>query len=101
MTPPRPKRLTSAQADALINSVRLAKAGSWAATRDWEVVADTGTVLVVVTPSYGGTSRSGRNGWTYYLPGIGPARAGEQWPTRETAMLQGLGAWKRHATAPR
>jgi len=101
MTTSQPKRLTEAKARAIADTAKLVKAPTWATDNGWNVTADDGTVLAVVTPSYGGTSRNGRNGWKYYLPALGPTGNRDKWPTRQQAATQGLMAWIRWATAPR
>lgn len=101
MTTNRPKRLTETKACAVADTSQLVKAASWSTTSEWNMTADDGTVLVVVTPSYGGASRSGRNGWTYYLPALGPSGNRDHWPTRQQAATQGLMAWIRWTTTAR
>lgn len=91
-------RLSARRADAVIATAKLVKAPSHRTDNRWRVQAEDGTVLVVVTPSYGGMSRSGRNGWRYHLATLGPSGAGTRYPTREAATVAGLGAWKRWAT---
>ncbi|MDX2802728.1 hypothetical protein [Streptomyces scabiei] len=93
------KRLTAKQAQAVIDGATLTKAPDWRDTSNWHVTAADGTVLVVVTPSYGGTSASGRNGWRQYLADLGPNGSRDRWTTREQAAVQGLSAWQRWATS--
>jgi hypothetical protein len=88
--------LSAAKARAVIEAATLVKAPSWSEDRRWLVMSDD-TVLVVVTPSYGGVSRSGRNGWLWWLAQGAPVRHGPH-PTREQAAVAGLGAWERWAT---
>lgn len=61
-------------------------------------MAEDGTVLGHVEPSYGGSSRSGRNGWKYLVAHMfvssGPYK------TRDTAAVQCALSWIRLATAP-
>ncbi|MEU3656444.1 hypothetical protein AB0E67_27285 [Streptomyces sp. NPDC032161] len=101
MTTGRPKRLSETKARSIADGARLVKAGDWSTTRAWNVTAEDGTVLVVVTPSYGGASRSGRDGWKYHLAALGPTGSLEKWPTREQAATQGLMSWMRWVTAAR
>jgi hypothetical protein len=93
------KRLTEKQAQAVIDAATLTKAPDWHDTSNWHVTAADGTVLVVVTPSYGGTSATGRNGWRQHLADLGPNGSRDRWTTREQAAVQGLAAWKRWATS--
>lgn len=98
MAPAR-KRLTEKQAQAVIDGATLVKAPDWRETSTWHVVADDGTVLVVVRPSYGGAGRSGRDGWRQHLAELGPSGSREKWRTRQEAAAYGLMAWKRWATS--
>ncbi|MBL3664514.1 hypothetical protein JL475_00440 [Streptomyces sp. M2CJ-2] len=89
--------MSARRARAVVVQARLVKAPDWSDTRAWHVVADD-VVLVVVSPSYGGTSRSGRNKWQWRLadaaiPGSRPE------PTREQAAAAGLAAWERWVTS--
>jgi hypothetical protein len=90
--------LSAAKARSAVEAAVLAKAPDWPETRHWHVTSG-GKVLVVVTPSYGGTGRSGRNGWTWWLASAGPGGKPGPYPTREQAAVAGLGAWERWATA--
>ena len=101
MTSSRPKKLTEAQARTIADTAQLVKARDWSTSHEWNVTAEDGTALVTVAPSYGGASRSGRNGWRYYLPVLGPSGSRDHWPTRQQAAVQGLMAWIRWATAAR
>ncbi|AVH59993.1 MULTISPECIES: hypothetical protein [Streptomyces] len=93
------RRLMSARrAQEIIEGAELVKAPDWRDTRNWHVVAADGTVLVVVAPSYGGTSRTGRNGWKYFLAAMGPSGNRDPEPTRQQAAARGLAAWKRWVT---
>lgn len=91
-----PRRLSARQAQAVLDAAVLTKAPDWSDTRAWHVVSGD-VLLVVVTPSYGGTGSTGRNGWRWRLadhavPAPSPA------PTREKAAVAGLAAWHRQAT---
>ncbi|MEV4975562.1 hypothetical protein [Streptomyces scopuliridis] len=101
MTADRPKKLTEAKARAITDTTQLVKADDWSTSHAWNVVAEDGTVLVVVKPSYGGASRSGRDGWKYHLAALGPSGGREKWSTRQAAAEQGLAAWIRWVTAAR
>jgi hypothetical protein len=87
------RRLTARQAQAVIDAAVLVKAPDWADTRAWHVMSSD-VVLVIVTPSYGGTRR---NGWRWQVADHA-APAGQPEPTREKAAIAGLGAWRRQAT---
>jgi len=87
--------LSPRRARAVVEAAELVKAPHWPDTRAWHVVAD-GEVLVVVEPSYGGTSVTGRNGWRWRLPTGSASRQTET--TRENAAVAGLAAWERWAT---
>jgi hypothetical protein len=93
------KRLTQKKAQELIDGAELVKAPTWSTTSQWHVVAADGNVLVVVSPSYGGAGRTGRNGWKQHLAALGPSGSRERHTTRQTAAVQGLMAWKRWATS--
>jgi hypothetical protein len=81
---------------AVIDAAEIVKAPDWSETRNWHVVSG-GDVLVVIEPSYGGASRSGRNGWTWWLADSARTRHQPE-PTREKAAIAGLLAWERRAT---
>ncbi|MGC9441959.1 hypothetical protein [Streptomyces sp. WG5] len=99
-SPARRGRLSQKAARAVVDGARLVKAADHRDTYQWNLVAEDGTVLGHVEPSYGGsTGRTGRNGWKYRLAGSltaggGPAR------TREEAAAQCALAWIRVVTAP-
>ncbi|MFE9855577.1 hypothetical protein [Streptomyces sp. NPDC005780] len=90
--------LTAKAARALINAAELVKAPTWPDSRTWHVTSG-GQTLIIVEPSYGGTSRTGRNGWNWRLAGGTPTQRRPE-PTREKAAAQGLAAWQRWVTAP-
>jgi hypothetical protein len=100
-TTPRPRRLTDKQARAIAEGAELVKADDWSDTHRWNVVTEDGTTLVIVSPSYGGGSRSGRDGWRYFLAALGPSGNRDKWATRQEAAAEGLRSWIRWATAPR
>jgi len=88
--------LSAKAARAVTAAATIVKAPDWADTRTWHVVSG-GRVLVVVEPSYGGTSRTGRNGWNWWLADGGRTRNPVE-PTREKAAVAALLAWERRAT---
>lgn len=94
--PARRKRLTQKAARAIADRshlVRDERHEGWLLRDD-----ETGTVLGHVEPSYGGTSVSGRNGWTYRVDGSF-ARTGP-YKTRDKAAVPCALAWIRLVTAP-
>lgn len=96
--PARRKRLSQKASRALADSARLVKAADHRDTHRWNLIAEDGTVLGHVEPSYGGTGRTGRNGWNHRLA-ESPAASGP-YRTREEAAVQCALAWIRVATAP-
>lgn len=92
------RRLSARRTREVIAGATLARAPDWAESRHWHVVAADGTVLVVVAPAYGGTSRTGRRGWRYWLHDLGPGGSRDRSDTRQQAAAAGLGAWERWAT---
>jgi hypothetical protein len=91
-----PRPLPTKTARAIIEAAELVKAPNWPKTRHWHVTADS-QVLVVIAPSYSGTTRTGRNGWQWWLAATGPT-AGQPEPTIQQAAAQGLATWQRWAT---
>lgn len=90
--------MSERRARAVIESATLIKAPTWREDRHWHVVDADAEVLVVVAPSYGGLSRSGRNGWRWRLADSGPSSAARPEKTCEQAAVAGLAAWERWAT---
>jgi hypothetical protein len=88
--------LSAKAARTVIDAAEIVKAPDWSDTRNWHAVSG-GQVLVVVEPSYGGTSRTGRNGWLWWLADGGRTRHAPE-ATREKAAVAGLLAWERRAT---
>jgi hypothetical protein len=80
----------------VIDAAAVVKAPTWSEDRRWHVTSG-GQVLVIVEPSYGGASRSGRNGWTWWLADSARMRNTPR-ATREQAAVAGLAAWERSAT---
>ncbi|MFJ5899801.1 hypothetical protein ACIQFZ_31100 [Streptomyces sp. NPDC093064] len=64
------KRLTEAQAQAVTDGAALVQAPKWRESNAWHVTAADGSVLVVISPSYGS---AGRNGQQQHLIGPGPS----------------------------
>jgi len=92
--------MSARRARALIDAATLMKAPDWRDSRRWHVIAG-GEVLVVVAPSYGGTSATGRNGWRWWIADLGPSGDSRREGTREQAAGRGLADWERWATADR
>ncbi|MFF2852671.1 hypothetical protein ACFVT5_41220 [Streptomyces sp. NPDC058001] len=90
------RRLSAKAARAVIDAAEIVKAPDWSETHCWHVVSG-GRVLVVIEPSYGGVSRSGRNGWNWWLAD-GARTLNKPEPTRQQAAVIGRLAWERWAT---
>ncbi|MCX4538341.1 hypothetical protein [Streptomyces sp. NBC_01669] len=91
--PARPPKLSEKAAMAVVDAAQLKQdkgSGRW-------VLRSSDTVLGYVEPSYGGTSRSGHNGWVGMLSdSLSP---GHRCPTREAAAVDLAGSWVRVVTA--
>lgn len=96
--PARRKRLSQKAARAVADGARMVKDADHRDTHRWNLIAEDGTVLGHVEPSYGGTGRTGRNGWNHCL--ADSLAASGPYKTREEAVLQCALAWIRVATAP-
>ncbi len=96
--PARRRRLSQKAARAVADSARLVKGADHRDTHRWDLIAEDGTVLGYVEPSYGGTGRTGRNGWNHRL--TESFMVSGPYKTREEAALQCALAWIRVATAP-
>ncbi|WP_329472722.1 hypothetical protein OIE75_29690 [Streptomyces sp. NBC_01723] len=91
------RRLSVKAARAILDAAEIVKAPDWSETHRWHVVSD-GRTLVVIEPSYGGASRTGRNGWNWWLAEGSRSRHQPE-PTRQAAAARGLAAWQRWATS--
>lgn len=89
--------LSAKTARAITAAAETVKAPDHRDTNCWHVVSG-GRVLVVIEPSYGGTSRTGRNGWTWWLADSARTRHPAE-TTIKAAAIAGLLAWERTATA--
>jgi hypothetical protein len=89
--------MSAARARAVIDAATLVKAPDWSESHRWHVVSS-GRLLVVVAPSYGGTSATGRNGWRWWLADHGPTGDPRRETTRQQAAARGLADWQRWAT---
>lgn len=91
-------RLLSVKAArAITTAAEIVKAPDWSDTRTWHAVSGS-QILVIIEPSYSGTSRTGRTGWLWWLANGGRARHPAE-PTIKAAATAGLLAWGRAATA--
>jgi hypothetical protein len=95
--PGRPPRLTVKKARALLDTAELVKDENHRENNTWHLVAADGTVIGHVAPSYGGASRSGRNGWHGWAHGT--TRTQDRHPTRDGAAVAASGAWLQAVTA--
>lgn len=91
---PRPQRLARKRALAIAEAAELVRSPEHQETRQW-VLRSGDTVLGMVEPTYGGVSRSGRNGWTSRLAGA----TGQRRPTRQDAATDLADRWLRLVTA--
>ncbi|MFH8531521.1 hypothetical protein ACH4GE_24260 [Streptomyces tendae] len=91
-----PRRLSATAARVIVDAAEIVKAPTWSETRRWYVVSGDRRLLVI-EPSYGGVSRTGRNGWTWWLADGARMLNGPE-PTREKAAIAGLAAWQRWVT---
>ncbi|AWI31241.1 hypothetical protein [Streptomyces tirandamycinicus] len=91
---PRPQKLAQNKARAVVNAAELVRHPDHRENHQW-ILRSGDTVLGYVEPTYGGTSRSGRNGWTGRLGGI----AGRRCTTRDAAALDLAERWIRVVTA--
>jgi hypothetical protein len=99
MTTTYSRPLSARKAQTIIDGARLEKAPDWRESHHWHVVAEDGTLLVVVLPSYGGISQSGRNGWRMFVAEHGPSGDRRRWATRQDAAARGLMAWRNWVTS--
>ncbi|WFB82572.1 MULTISPECIES: hypothetical protein [Streptomyces] len=95
---PGDERLSQKAARALADSANLVKDADHRDTHRWNLVAEDGTLLGHLEPSYGGTGRTGRNGWNHRLAQSFAVRG--PYKTREEAALHCALAWVRVATVP-
>lgn len=92
--------LSARRARAIIDAAALVKAPDWSESRRWHVVSGE-ELLVVVVPSYGGTSATGRNGWRWWIADLGPSGDRRREDTIKQAAARGLADWTRWATGGR
>lgn len=90
---PRPQKLPRTRAVAIAEAAELTRDPD---DRSQWLLRSGDTVLGVIVPSYGGTSRSGRTGWTGRIGG-GPPTARHK--TRREAATDLTASWIRLVTA--
>ncbi|NEA52410.1 hypothetical protein [Streptomyces sp. SID10815] len=91
----RPMSVSAAR--AVIDAAVLVKAPDWSESRHWHVVSG-GRRLLVIEPSYRGVSRTGRNGWIWWIADSARMLSRPE-PTRQQAATVGLAAWMRWTTS--
>ncbi|KIE24627.1 hypothetical protein LK08_23760 [Streptomyces sp. MUSC 125] len=91
---PEPQRLARKRAQAVIDAAELVRDPEHRDNHRW-ILRSGDTVLGYVEPSYGGTSRSGRNGWVGRLAGL----TGPRGATRDAAAVDLAMRWMRLVTA--
>jgi hypothetical protein len=92
------KRMPRKKAEQIVNTATVVKDPGHRENHQWNVVAADGTVIGHVEPSYGGASRSGRNGWCGWAHGM--TRNGDRHPTKDAAAVAAAMSWLRITTAP-
>jgi len=91
---PVPQRLPKKRARAVLDAAELVRAPDYRDSHTW-ILRSGDTLIGYVVPSYGGASRSGRNGWTGLLGGTpGPRCNG-----RDGAKLDLATRWLQVVTA--
>ncbi|MFJ3930192.1 hypothetical protein [Streptomyces sp. NPDC090029] len=91
---PRPQKLAKKKARAIVDAAELVRHPEHRDNHRW-ILRSGDTVLGYVEPTYGGASRSGRNGWTSRLGGS----PGRRSATRNRAAADLAGRWIRVVTA--
>ena len=94
------RRMSARRAREIRDAAGLVKAPDHSESHRWHVVSGD-DVLVVVAPSYGGTSATGRNGWRWWIAALGPSGDRRRECTIEKAAGRGLADWERWVTSPR
>lgn len=91
---PVPQKLPKKKAAAVLDAAELVRAPDYRDSHTW--ILRSGDVLIgYVRPSYGGASRSGRNGWTSSMGGT----PGPHSRSRDGAKLDLAAQWLRVVTA--
>lgn len=91
---PRAQKLGKKKAQAIADAAELVRDPDHGENHRW-IYRSKDTVLGYVEPTYGGASRSGRNGWTGRLAGM----TGRRCTTRNGAVLDLAARWMRLVTA--
>ncbi|WP_281154712.1 hypothetical protein [Streptomyces sp. HYC2] len=91
---PVPQRLPKKQVQAVIDAAELVRAPDYRDSHTW-ILRSGDTLIGYVVPSYGGTSRSGRNGWVSRLGGS----SGPRCRSRDGAAADLAARWLRVVTA--
>jgi hypothetical protein len=91
---PVAQKLPKKRAQAVIDAAELVRAPDYRESHMW-VLRSGDTLIGYVVPSYGGVSRSGRNGWTSSLGGT----PGPRCHSRDGAKLDLAARWLRVVTA--
>ncbi|MFJ3310467.1 hypothetical protein ACIPSA_47375 [Streptomyces sp. NPDC086549] len=91
---PHPQKLAMKKARAVIDAAELVRHPEHRDNHRW-ILRSGDTVLGYVEPTYGGASRSGRNGWTGRLGGS----TGRRCTTRDGAAADLAARWVRLVTA--
>ncbi|MEU6011893.1 hypothetical protein [Streptomyces sp. NPDC047453] len=91
---PRPQKLARKKARAIIDAAELVRHPEHRDNHRWILRSDD-TVIGYVEPTYGGASRSGRNGWAGRLGG----HPGPRCRTRDGAAVDLAARWVRLVTA--
>ena len=92
--------MSARRAREIRDAAVLVKAPDHSESHRWHVVSG-GELLVVVAPSYVGTSATGRNGWRWWIAALGPSGGSRREGTIEKAAGRGLADWERWVTSPR
>jgi len=92
---PRPQKLPKKRAMAVVEAAELVRHPDYRENHR-SILRSGETVLGHVEPSYGGASRSGRNGWVGLLPG---EHTGRPLPTRDAAAAELARRWLQLVTA--
>ncbi|PNG21893.1 hypothetical protein [Streptomyces cahuitamycinicus] len=90
----RPQKLAKKKARAVVDAAELVRHPEHRDNHQW-ILRSGDTVLGYVEPTYGGASRSGRNGWTGRLGGS----RGRRCTTRDGAAADLAARWVRLVTA--
>jgi hypothetical protein len=87
---PVPQQLPEKRAQAVVDAAELVRAPDYRDSHTW-ILRSGDTLLGYVVPSYGGTSRSGRNGWASRLGGS----PGPRCRSRDGAAVDLAARWLR------